>query len=755
MPSINVLSREISELIAAGEVIERPSSVIKELIENSIDAGSKHITVEIKHGGTTFIRIADDGCGIAYEDVPKAFLRHATSKIKDADDLNKILTLGFRGEALASVCAVSRTDIMTKQAADELGTHYTIEGSEEKLYEQTGCPDGTTIIIRDLFYNVPARQKFMKKDAVEGNMVAGIVNRIAMSHPEIAFKFIRDNKLEFSTAGDGKMYSAMFAVYGRTFAGDMIPVDYEQDGIRVTGFTVKPLYSKANRSFQNFFVNDRYVKSSVCASAVEEAYKGTIMTGKFPACVLKMEIAPDTIDVNVHPAKLEIRFSDERPVYDCLFFAIKSALMKAGLVYDFQLKAPSKPSGSSEEYVQQKLPESPAPGKPAPELPSAEGISASAVNSVSAVRPVSLNDPVPASENAEASGMAAAQNSGTAGTGNHTGRSVALSSPSAASSFTYVEPSPSEVYENVNAEQSEERPDKAVNGQHSQSSGCEAHTAEPDFTGAENVPAPEDTVPDAGSRTDTVQEPASETCTDTVQEPASGTCTAAVSEPDTSEDDALSDKYQFITGNALKKKENTEPEIKEPERPAVRLVGEVFGGFVISEIEDKMVVIDKHAAHERILYEKLKAENKVNPSQLVLCPTGLLLSLDEVEALKENNGIIENMGFSLDYSNSPYVSVKAMPVILAELNMDGVIPELAENFRNNRRDPRPEAIDDIYHTMACKAAIKMNDKNNDMELKQLVEDVYFDDRIRHCPHGRPVMFIISKYDFEKQFRRIV
>ena len=743
MPSIDVLSREISELIAAGEVIERPSSVIKELIENSIDAASKHITVEIKHGGTTFIRIADDGCGIAYEDVPKAFLRHATSKIKDADDLNSILTLGFRGEALASVCAVSKTDIMTKQVSDELGTHYTIEGSEEKLYEQTGCPDGTTIIIRDLFYNVPARQKFMKKDAVEGNMVAGIVNKIAMSHPEIAFKFIRDNKLEFSTAGDGKMYSAMFAVYGRTFAGDMIPVDYEQDGIHVTGFTVKPLYSKANRSFQNFFVNDRYVKSSVCASAVEEAYKGTIMTGKFPACVLKLEIAPDTIDVNVHPAKLEIRFSDERPVYDCLFFAIKSALMKAGLVYDFQLKAPSKPSASSEEYVQQKLPESPEPEKQAPASPSAEGISASAVNSVSAFRPVSLNDPVSAAENAEASGMAVSQNIGAAGPGNHTGRSVALNSPSAAPSFTYVEPSPAETDENVNADQSEERPDEAENGQHLQSSGCDTRAVESEYSEAES-----DCV--SGTLTTAENDRLSETVTR-----ETGSSTSAVPEQDTSEDDALSDKYQFITGNALKKKEESEPEIKEPERPAVRLVGEVFGGFVISEIEDKMVVIDKHAAHERILYEKLKAENKVNPSQLVLCPTGLLLSLDEVEALKENNGIVENMGFSLDYSNSPYVSVKAMPVILAELNMDEVIPELAENFRNNRRDPRPEAIDDIYHTMACKAAIKINDKNSDTELKKLVEDVYFDERIRHCPHGRPVMFIISKYDFEKQFRRIV
>lgn len=749
MPSINVLSREISELIAAGEVIERPSSVIKELIENSIDAGSEHITVEIKHGGTTFIRIADDGCGIAYEDVPKAFLRHATSKIKDADDLNSILTLGFRGEALASVCAVSRTDIMTKQAEDELGTHYTIEGSEEKLYEQTGCPDGTTIIIRDLFYNVPARQKFMKKDAVEGNMVAGIVNKIAMSHPEIAFKFIRDNKLEFSTAGDGKMYSAMFAVYGRTFAGDMIPVDYEQDGIRVSGFTVKPLYSKANRSFQNFFVNDRFVKSQVCASAVEEAYKGTIMTGKFPACVLKLEIAPDTIDVNVHPAKLEIRFSDERPVYDCLFFAIKSALMNAGLVYDFQLKAPSKPSGSSGEYVQPKLPET-APSQntqsaaqnvsanvnaPAHQTPSAhETVSAaqmtgSSVNSAAqSIKKETVSDTLRTSENVSRPASSQTDNAAVAASSDkRTDRSVALSSSPSVSAVTYVHPSPAadddSIFPSGDAVHKEAAEPVTQNS-----------PAEIPEQSAENVT--EDIIPVSAA-------PLQETCTETA------------TEPDGPAEDELSDKYQFITGSALKKKETVQPMEQEPERPAVRLVGEVFGGFVISEIDDKMVVIDKHAAHERIIYERLKAENKVNPSQLVLCPTGLLLSLDEVEALKENNEIIENMGFSLDYSNSPYVSVKAMPVILAELNMDEVIPELAENFRNNKRDPRPEAIDDIYHTMACKAAIKMNDKTSDMELKQLVEDVYFDERIRHCPHGRPVMFIISKYDFEKQFRRIV
>ena len=668
MPSINVLSREISELIAAGEVIERPSSVIKELIENSIDAGSKHITVEIKRGGSTFIRITDDGCGISYEDVPKAFLRHATSKIKEADDLNSLLTLGFRGEALASVCAVSKTEIMTRQPEDELGTHYMIEGSNETLYEKTGCPEGTTIIIRDLFYNVPARQKFMKKDAVEGNMVCSIVNKIALSHPEISFKLLRDNKLEFSTSGDGKLYSSVFAVYGKAFAGDLVPVDYEQDGIKISGYTVKPLYSRSNRSFQNFFVNNRYVKSQVCTSAVEEAYRGSIMTGKFPACILKIEIPPDTIDVNVHPAKVEIRFSDDRPVYDCLFFAVKSALMKAGLVYDFQLKQPSSVPEETEKYEQ--------PSLPSVSVPLSAGTGSSAV---SYSQPVIPPEPLPVS-----------------------GTEI--------------------------KHESETKTEPEVK-----------------------------TEPETEAEPDIIHEPEIKTEPEVKYEPRIKPNPVIIPEQEeiqTDSEDILKERYSFITESALKKKT---PEVKptEPERPQLRLIGEVFGGYIISEAEGKMIVIDKHAAHERIIFEKLKAENKEPASQLVLCPEGILLSLDEADALYENNSVLENMGFKLDYSGSPYVSVKAVPVILAELNMDEIIPELAENFRNNRRDPRPEAIDDILHTMACKAAIKMNDKNSDAELKKLAEDVYFNEKIRHCPHGRPVMFVISKYDFEKQFRRIV
>lgn len=679
MPSINVLSREISELIAAGEVIERPSSVIKELIENSIDAGSKHITVEIKRGGTTFIRITDDGCGISYDDVPKAFLRHATSKIKDADDLNSLLTLGFRGEALASVCAVSKTEIMTRQPEDELGTHYMIEGSGETLYEKTGCPEGTTIIIRDLFYNVPARQKFLKKDAVEGNMVCSIVNKIALSHPEISFKLLRDNKLEFSTSGDGKLYSSVFAVYGKAFAGDLVPVEYEQDGIKISGYTVKPLYARSNRSFQNFFVNNRYVKSQVCASAVEEAYKGSIMTGKFPACVLKIQIPPDTIDVNVHPAKTEIRFSDDRPVYDCLFFAVKSALMKAGLVYDFQLKQPSSVSEEPEKYEQPALPSSSVP------LSAGAGSS-----SVSYSQPVTPDVPLPAS-----------------------GHETEYESEVKTEPETGYEPE-------IKTEPVKNEP---------------VTEAEPYKINEEERKCEPEVKYEPGIKPESVT-------------------TSQQEEIQADREDELKERYSFITGSALKKKI---PEVKpqEPERPQLKFIGEVFGGYIISEAEGKMIVIDKHAAHERIIFEKLKTENKEHASQLVLCPEGVLLSLDEADALCENNSVLENMGFKLDYSGSPYVSVKAVPVILADLNMDEIIPELAENFRNNRRDPRPEAIDDILHTMACKAAIKMNDKNSDTELKKLAEDVYFNDKIRHCPHGRPVMFVISKYDFEKQFRRIV
>lgn len=674
MPAINLLSKEISELIAAGEVIERPSSVIKELIENSIDAGATHITVEIKRGGSTFIRVTDDGCGIAFDDVPKAFLRHATSKITSREDLNSILTLGFRGEALASVCAVSKVEIMTKQKDDELGTHYITEGSQEVMHEKTGCPDGTTIIIRDLFYNVPARQKFMKKDTVEGNMVSSIVDKIALSHPEISFRMIRDNKAELSTSGDGNLYSSIFAVYGKNFAADMIEVDYELDGIRVSGYCVKPLYSKANRVFQNFFVNERYIKSQVCASALEEAYKGVIMVGKFPACVLKIGLAPDTVDVNVHPAKVEVRFSDDKPIYNCIYFAVKSALMKAGMIYDFELEktAFSKSSASEsekEEVYQPQIPVVPEKSEKPPLQNVVSDISKEVFKENKAEQSQQTVDEVSVCNNTKPE-------------------------------------KPENLFENNNV-----RPQNL--------SAVPAYTA----VIKENPPIK----PIVHSR---------------IEEPV--------------KNEEKVENFSYINRASLQKTEPVPEKTVKPaeEKKELRYIGEAFKGYIISEIDDKIVIVDKHAAHERMIFERLKKQG-YESSQLIMCAEGILLSLDEADALSENRELLEKMGFSLDLTNSPYVTVKALPSIIAHLNPDELIPELAENFRKNKLDPRPEAIDDILHTVACKAAIKMNDKNSSLELEKLVNDVYNDENIRHCPHGRPVMFVITKYELEKQFRRKV
>ncbi|MDE5859935.1 MAG: DNA mismatch repair endonuclease MutL, partial [Oscillospiraceae bacterium] len=363
MPRVQVLSKETAELIAAGEVIERPSSIVKELVENSIDSGASSITVEIKQGGISYLRVTDNGCGIEYEDVHTAFLRHATSKIHDKDDLNSIMTLGFRGEALASICAIAKVDVLTKTADDEYGTHYAIEGSEEKEYERTGCPDGTTIIIRDIFYNVPARLKFLKKDVAEGNAISSIVDKIALSHPEIAFKFIRDNKQEFITSGDGELYSSMYAIMGRQFAASMLPVDYELNGIKIDGFTVKPIFGRPNRTMQHFFINGRYVKSLTCTRSLEHAYMNSIMEGKFPSCVLRLTIPPSVLDVNVHPAKIEVRFTDDRIIADSIYFAVKNAVLLDSAPAEISIKQPvpdytKPPAGYKEQpvYTQTQLP---------------------------------------------------------------------------------------------------------------------------------------------------------------------------------------------------------------------------------------------------------------------------------------------------------------------------------------------------------------------------------------------------------------
>lgn len=326
MPEINILDKHVAELIAAGEVVERPASVIKELLENAIDAGASTLTAEIRRGGITYMRITDNGCGIDRSNIKKAFISHATSKISKKDDLDSIITLGFRGEALASIAAVSRVEVMTRAENEEIGTRYLIEGSQEVLLDDAGCPKGTTIIVRDIFYNTPARMKFLKKDVTEGNAVAGVVDRIALSHPEVAVRFIRDGKEVLSTSGDGNMRNTVFSVFGREFADSLIPVSYETGGIKTDGFVSKPANSRANRTMQFFFLNGRLIKTRTGTAALEQAYKNAIMVGRFPACVLNITVPPNTVDVNVHPAKTEVRFADEKRIFDAVYYGAKYAL---------------------------------------------------------------------------------------------------------------------------------------------------------------------------------------------------------------------------------------------------------------------------------------------------------------------------------------------------------------------------------------------------------------------------------------------
>lgn len=659
MSKIAVLSKEISELIAAGEVIERPASVVKEVVENAIDAEAKHITVEIKHGGTTYMRVADDGSGIAAEDVPTAFFRHATSKIHDRKDLESIYTLGFRGEALASIAAVSKVTLLTKRREDDYGTHYEmIGGTPTGEPEQGGCPDGTTIIIRDLFFNVPVRQRFMKKDVTEANAVSQIVQKIALSHPEISFQMIRDNRMEFCTDGNGDLYAAIYALFGKEFAHDLIPVQYDDGFLRVSGYVGKPLYSKSNRTFQHFFINGRYIRSRVCSVALESAYQNLIMTGKFPTCVLMLEMLPVDLDVNVHPAKAEVRFTSEKNVADSLFFAVKNALLENGLIYEFQFRH------NAQDWTKQ-----PAVSTPMqqPTLPH-------------------LKEP---------------------------------SDPFASKAEPEVEspPPPQTIYptqyhydigETMAALMPEEtRPAALENPQ--------AEHTESELELGQNIEL--EPQPEATALPETI-------------------LPLPTATPEPSVPESLPEKQTIL--------------------PEIRVIGEVFQNYILAEIpaEQKLVIFDKHAAHERVIFERLKSGAAKQYQQLLMQKTETLLPMDEFALMQEQTEQLANMGFSFDFSNPPFLRTTAVPTFLQSLNIDEIVTEIAHNFALGKINPQTAYLDDLLHTMACKAAIKAHDKNDLAELQELAQIVYADEQVRHCPHGRPVMFVIKKHELEKQFKRV-
>lgn len=658
MGRIHVLEKQVAELIAAGEVVDRPSSVVKELLENAVDAGSTAVTVEIQHGGVSYLRITDNGCGIAREDVPTAFLRHATSKVNSPEDLEGIGTLGFRGEALASIAAVARVELLTRVGDALEGTRYVIAGGEEEECTEAGCPAGTTIVVRDLFFNTPARMKFLKKDVVEGNAVASVMDKIALSHPEISFRFVRDGKETLHTPGDGDLKSAIYAVYGREFTQGLIPVDYSYGGTSVKGYVSRPAAARPNRSMQNFFLNGRYVKSRTAMVALEEAFKGSLMVGKMPACVLHLTVSCRAVDVNVHPAKIEVRFVNEKPLFDCVYHGVKTALNQGDTprVAQFPTARPPVFAGVQPEVRQLSLSqrqESPA-GDVEEQTSRREDGPEPEISVPKLSRPFSPS-------------------------GHGTVRE----------SFAAVRP----VY-SAESEPEENPAPAAV----SEEAGQTLPQAEPH---------PEDTV--------SLPE---------MPKPKSAVQFEQAPEPE------------------------TQPE------PSFRLVGEAFGTYVILESGDDLIWIDKHAAHERMIYEKLKAERGDADCQLLLEPVSVTLEKNEYAAVLEARDLCRKAGFEIDDFGAGTVLVRTAPLILEGEGIADAVMEMAGYLVRSKTDLTTEKLDWLYHNVACRAAIKAGDELSREELTALAAQLAAHPEIRYCPHGRPVSIVMRRRDLEKQFGRL-
>lgn len=612
MAKINKLPKHMADLIAAGEVVERPASVVKELMENAVDAGATSITVEIQHGGISYIRVTDDGCGIDREDVKTAFVSHATSKIKTAEDLNTILTLGFRGEALPSIAAVSKVNMITKTATEEMGTSLTIEGGIITDFSDAGCAVGTTMIVRELFYNTPARMKFLKKDVSEGNYVASAVEKLALSHPEISIRFIRDGKQVFTTNGDGNLQNVCFSAFGKDFANGLLNVSATVGNVSVSGLVTPPFNCRGSRGMQYFFVNGRSVKNTTIMAAFENAYKNSVMVGKFPGGVLFITLPPTLVDVNVHPSKIEVRFSDEKAIFDAVYHAVKSALSENTLLK--QANLPEKKPNFNEIFAR-----------------------------------------------------------------------------------------PQQEFKQT--------------------------TVEENITYTEKVLKPLsvfDVVEDV--KIDYVAE----------------------------DDDPLKIEFPVsIPETKVEIKETITPKTETPtEENTIRFVGEAYKTYIFIELNGKLCVIDKHAAHERILFNKLKANAQGSGSQMLLAPITVTLGKEEYIAVTENIETIAKSGFDIEDFGNGTVIIRSCPMDLDNCEIEPLINEIAEYLTKNRRDITNEHLDWIYHNVACRSAIKAGDDNSETELLALAKQVVSDNNVRFCPHGRPVMIELSKYELEKQFGRV-
>ena len=719
MAVIHVLDKHTAELIAAGEVVERPASVVKELLENSIDAGAAQVTVSIESGGVKLIEISDNGTGIEAEYISTAFIRHATSKIEKPDDLNSIHTLGFRGEALASIASVARVELTTRTEADEFATVYRIEGGEEISREPGARAVGTTIRVKDLFYNTPARMKFLKKDSSEGTFVADTIAHVALSHPEVSVKFIREGKLQYVTPGDAQLRSAAYAVLGREFSRDLIELKNQEGVYRITGLITPPKSCRASRSMQHFYINGRYVRNRTMMAGMEMAFKGTMMQGKFPGGILLLEMPADLVDVNVHPAKVEVRFARENDIFDVVYHAVKLALAQPGTgerLFTFDADEKSENEKTIDKKIENDVKKNNftglsaiIPGQADPGTLPQQRREPAKTEERPALRPEPVGKAAPTAVPRWQSGTQNAP---------MLDPFVTLHSPETES------PRTAEPFRAAASEAQLDVEPELAGQENAKIHAAQDHMAAWDTVSAvqENKSAPSASeIPDGPAE----------------QKRAAAACPAEELPAEAAEPEQL----------------NFDPTAGQPE--PLHYVGEVFKTYILAERGDELCLIDKHAAHERQLYEKLAASYGNVPGQLLLEPAAIDLSAEEKQALLDNIPLLENAGLEIADFGGNTVVLRAVPADVEPQNAESLLVEIANKLLKGGHDALNEHTEWVLHSISCRAAIKAGDKSSPQELLALAEKILSGEVPPFCPHGRPCVLKLTRKELEKQFGRIV
>ena len=706
MPHIELLDQITIDKIAAGEVIERPASVVKELVENAIDAGSTAVTVEIEEGGISLMRITDNGCGIAKQDVENAFLRHSTSKIRSAEDLTHLSFLGFRGEALSSISAVARVELITKTREDVFGTKYIIEGGKGRTPEDTGAPDGTTFLVRQLFFNTPARRKFLKTPMTEASHISDLLTRLALSHPDISFRFINNGQVKLHTSGNGKMKDVIYHIYGREIANNLIPLEFEKDGVKLSGYLGKPVINRGNRNFENYFVNGRYVRNSILAKAIEDGYKDFTMQHRYPFVAFRIEIDPEKIDVNVHPSKMELRFSNQQGIYNLLYEAISKGLHEPELIPEVEISE-IKVLGMSEKRQEKKT---------------------------------VIRD--------------AGNPYRTGGTSPKMGKSSVPEGSGQAASWSRSEMPPAELQTQKNVEKTVATGDEKLDYfmQKMRERVYAGHLAEAKEEQEKDIDAKE-------SKMAALDENPS---ADIQDEESENRAHSNKSEEKTERDPEKTEPDLFLKDLKAEKPKQLdlfeEQILKKEARQEYRIIGQVFETYWLIQYRDSLYIIDQHAAHERVLYEKTLSGMKKREytSQYLSPPIILSLSMQEINVLETFKDRFTEIGFEIEPFGGDEYAVRAIPDNLFGIAKKELLLEMLDSLSDGLSTSlEPESIDEKIASMSCKAAVKGNMKLSYAEMDELINELLSLDNPYHCPHGRPTIIAMTKRELEKKFKRIV